>query len=172
MVIKRMFKKLSAIIFAIALSYYFWGDEKFPVEGTNHIMSIDLYNGSDIDDCFYIGRSKCSVVSSILPNGIERAIAGNNDTYIKAMNGEIDEFIFQELNCEILQRKEMKSDVEDNVVTGIYLMALKCTPIEVASEPRSAIENVTGPVDAEQDKTKHKNNSALNEEKSKELFWN
>lgn len=167
-----MLKKIFIIVCAIGLGYYFWGGDKFPVEGTNHVMSIDLYNGSDIDDCFYIGRSKCSVVSSILPNGIERAIAGNNDIYIKAMNGEIDEFIFQERNCEVLQRKKMKSDAEDNVVTGIYLMALKCIPIEVASESRSKIENVTGPVDAEQDKTKHKNNSALNEERSKGTFWN
>lgn len=167
-----MLKKISIIVCSIGLGYYFWGDDKFPVEGTNHVMSIDLYNGSDIDDCFYIERSKCSVVSSILPNGIERAIAGNNDIYIKAMNGEIDEFIFQERNCEVLQRKKMKSDAEDNVVTGIYLMALKCIPIEVASEPRSKIENVIGPVDAEQDKTKHKNNSALNEEQSKGSFWN
>ncbi|MCX7132233.1 hypothetical protein [Aeromonas sp.] len=167
-----MLKKISIIICAIGLGYYFWGGDKFPAEGANHVMSINLYNGSDIDDCFYIGRSKCSVVSSILPNGIERAIAGNNDIYIKAMNGEIDEFIFQERNCEVLQRKKMKSDAEDNVVTGIYLMALKCIPVEVASEPRSKIENVIGPVDAEQDKTKHKNNSALNEEQSKGSFWN
>lgn len=153
---------------AVALSYYFWGDEKFPVEGTNHVMAINLYNGSEIDDCIYIGSSKCSVVSSILPNGIERPIADNNEQYIQAMNGEIDGVVFQEHNCEVLQRKEMESTAKDSVVTGVYLMALKCTPIEVVSEPHTAIENATGPADAEQDKTEHTNNSTLNEES----FWN
>lgn len=167
-----MLKKLSVITCAIVLGYNFWGDEKFPVEGTNHVMAIDLYNGSEVDDCIYIGERKCSVVSSILPNGIERAIADNNEQYIQAMNGDIDGFIFQERNCEVLQRKKMESDAKDNVVTGIYLMALKCTPIEVASEPRTAIENATGPADAEQDKTEHTNNSTLNENRNEESFWN
>lgn len=167
-----MLKKLSVITCAIALGYYFFGDEKFPVEGTNHVMAINLYNGSEIDDCIYIGSNKCSVVSSILPNGIERAIADNNEQYIQAMNGDIDGFIFQERKCEVLQRKKMESDAKDSVVTGVYLMALKCTPIEVTSEPRTAIENTAEPADAEPDKTEHTNNSALNEEQNEESFWN
>lgn len=167
-----MFKKLSIITCAIALGYYFWGDEKFPVEGTNHMMAINLYNGSEIDDCIYVSRNKCSVVSSVLPGGVDKAIAGDNMTYIDAMRGEREQFIFQGRSCDVLQRKEMENNTEDAVVTGVYYMALKCTPIEVASEPLTAIENVTGPADAEQDKTEHTNNSALNEEQNEESFWN
>lgn len=166
-----MFKKLSVIFCAIVLGYYFWGDEKFPAEGTNHVMTVDLYKGTDLADCAYDGHD-CSTVSSILPSGIQKGIAGDNKAYLEAMSGYRDSFIFEERSCEVLQRKEIEFDAKDSFVTGTYLMALKCTPIEETSESSTVMDNVTEHVGTKQDKTERTNNTNSTAEQTKESFWN
>lgn len=143
MVIKKMFKKLSVITCAIALSYYFWGDEKFPVEGTNHVMGVNLYKETGLADCVYDGHD-CSTAYSILPNGFERAIAGNNKVYLEAMSGLRDSFTFEERLCEVLQRKEI--EFKNNVISTSHLMALRCTPIEDTSSKTNTV--IETPIEA------------------------
>lgn len=143
MVIKKMFKKLSVITCAIALSYYFWGDEKFPVEGTNHVMGVNLYKETGLADCVYDGHD-CSTAYSIFPNGFERAIAGNNKVYLEAMSGLRDSFTFEERLCEVLQRKEI--EFKNNVISTSHLMALRCTPIEDTSSKTNTV--IETPIEA------------------------
>lgn len=124
-----MFKKISIWLFIISIGYYFFFyEENFPVAGTNHIMSVDMYNGADVDDCITNPRT-CSTVSSLLPpHGVMKALAGDNTAYLKAMAGEIDSFIFGKHSCEVLQHKEMDNGVgRENVRT--HLMALRCTAL-------------------------------------------
>lgn len=170
MVIKKMFKKLSVITCAIALSYYFWGDEKFPVEGTNHVMGVNIYKETGLADCVSDGHD-CSTVYSILPNGFERAITGNNKVYLEAMSGLRDSFTFEERRCEVLQRKEI--EFKNNVISTSHLMALRCTPIEdTSSKANTVIETPIEASPAERGDATHAEEMPTTQQEAAKSFWN
>lgn len=165
-----MLKKTFVIICAIALGCYLWGDEKFPVEGTNHVMTVDLYKGTDLVDCAYDGHD-CSTVRSIFPNGIQKGIAGDNKVYLEAMNGSRDSFTFEERLCDVLQRKEI--ELENSVVSTSHLMALRCTPIEETnSKPVTLTEAPIEQVPTEQSEPTHTGEAVSSQQEVAESFWN
>ncbi|WP_368196136.1 hypothetical protein [Aeromonas sp. R2-2] len=170
MVIKEMFKKLSIITCAIALSYYFWGEEIFPVEGTNHVMGVNLYKKTGLADCAYDGHD-CSTVYSILPNGFERAIAGNNKLYLEAMRGLRDSFIFEERLCEVLQRK--KIEFENHFISTSHLMALRCMPIEETSSKANAVIDTSSETSpAGRENVANAEETPTTQREVAESFWN
>ncbi|HDX8593494.1 TPA: hypothetical protein RQN76_004369 [Aeromonas dhakensis] len=166
-----MLKKLLVITCAIALSYYFWGEEIFPAEGTNHVIGVNLYKGTGLADCAYDGHD-CSTVYSMLPNGFERAIAGDNKVYLEAMSGLRDSFTFEERLCEVLQRKEI--EFKNNVVSTSHLMALRCTPIEYTSSKaaNTVIETPIEESPAERDDATHAEEIPKTQQEAAESFWN